>query len=100
MLGTTTGLVPVASIQPEGRENLGTATGDILIPDILPDGLGNLPENLVPRGMAVSIVDPFEVVDIGQDDAESAVLFLGPFNFLIQCLVEITAIVEPCHGIG
>ena len=61
---------------------------------------GDLPEHPVAGGVAEAVVDPLEVVDVDEAEAEVLALVLGGGQLALQPLVEVAVVAEPRERVG
>ncbi|HVX36884.1 MAG TPA: hypothetical protein VHC71_11770 [Hyphomicrobium sp.] len=63
------------------------ATGSVVLTNPR-EKLGKLAENGIPSAVAIEIVDGFEVIDVGDHEAERHLLRVGQRDLLLQFFVE------------
>ncbi len=66
----------------------------------LAEACGDLPEDAVADRMPVVVVDPLEVVDVHQAQAQRLAVMLGLRQLALQSLVEVTVVAEAREWIG
>src|SRR5262249_33218597 len=75
-------------------------SGDVAVADCALDALRDLPQHLVARKVAVSIVDALEVIDVDHEARERAALAAAARKLLAQTALQMGAVVPAGQDVG
>ena len=100
LLGEDAGAGQFGLGQNHGEFLASEARGDIPAFHATLEGRSHEPEHLVPDEMTVGIVELLEIINIRQQDAKRAAVFLGFLQYALQRRIEGLAIGNFRQGIG
>lgn len=75
------------------------AGADILTADRTPENVGDFDQEFVAGVETVSVIDPLETVDVGEDDGKGPLVALRTAELLLDLSQDIAAIRQPRHDV-